>query len=677
MSMFYAGQADYITQLNNLAALVGGGASWTANRVIYANGSGALSTSSNLTFDGSVLGIANQQYTPWAGSAPAGVGASMFYGTLTGTGQVGIYSILIQTSGGTSTGYAVQARVDTAAAAFTLTEAAAFYASNPSIGGGSAITNYNGFYCANTATGGTFQSAFHGAMASGTGKFNLYMSGTAQNYIAGVTGLGNVGPVSDRQLYVANNNLSGTGQYGIVTTITSTSGGTAENFAYYGANATAAASFTLANAAAFCADNATKGAGSTITNLVGFLSRDLTVGGFNAGFRGMVTSGASKWNLYMDGSASNYLAGPLFIGSTQNDLLLGIQIQATGTGGYFGYSASTYSTNAAESCVLDFKRSKSASIGTMTAVASGDALGGIYFRGADGTTLANLSSFIRANVDGTVSTGIVPGRLEFHTTSAAGADQLVLTLDKAKLATFAGAVTVTGGSLDATSAVSGGNVQLTASNTSNTANSNAYCKAIVAGGSAGDAAFYCQVTGGQDYTVGVDNSDSDAYVGSVGSALGTNNFMRVSSARAVSIFGTATNDDAAAGFYGEYITSQVVSGSSVSLTTNTVANITSISLGAGDWDVTGVIDFTFGATTSYTRLQGGISTTSATMGSVDNYFQFEIVAQVPTATVDPAFVVPTVRLSLSGTTTVYLVVQGTFTVSTLKAYGRIRARRVR
>lgn len=132
-----------------------------------------------------------------------------------------------------------------------------------------------------------------------------------------------------------------------------------------------------------------------------------------------------------------------------------------------------------------------------------------------------------------------------------------------------------------------------------------------------------------------------------------------------------------AGSVGEYVSSTVATGSSVSLTTNTTANITSISLTPGDWDVTGVVDFTFGATTSYTNLQGGVSTTSATIGGQDSYFDFETAATVPTATKDPAFTVPTVRLTLTSTTTVYLVAQATFTVSTLKAYGTLRARRVK
>jgi hypothetical protein len=140
---------------------------------------------------------------------------------------------------------------------------------------------------------------------------------------------------------------------------------------------------------------------------------------------------------------------------------------------------------------------------------------------------------------------------------------------------------------------------------------------------------------------------------------------------------TQTNDNASAGNAGEYISSTIATGASVALTNGVTANVTSISLTAGDWDVTGVVDFTFGATTSYTNLAGGVSTTSATLGAQDSFFDFETPAEVPTAANDPAWVVPTVRLSLSATTTVYLVAQAAFTVSTLKAYGTLRARRMR
>ena len=57
------------------------------------------------------------------------------------------------------------------------------------------------------------------------------------------------------------------------------------------------------------------------------------------------------------------------------------------------------------------------------------------------------------------------------------------------------------------------------------------------------------------------------------------------------IIGTTTNDDAAAGKIGEYQSAGIGFGSAISLTTATPANVTSISLTAGDWDVSGVIYF--------------------------------------------------------------------------------------
>lgn len=143
------------------------------------------------------------------------------------------------------------------------------------------------------------------------------------------------------------------------------------------------------------------------------------------------------------------------------------------------------------------------------------------------------------------------------------------------------------------------------------------------------------------------------------------------------VIGTTTNNNAAAGIVGEYLSSTITTGASVALATGVTSNVTSIPLTAGDWDVTGSVQYTFGATTSYTNLVGGISTVTATLGGQGNNFDFETAAVVPTAAADMSWAVPVVRISIAATTTVYLVAQGTFSVSTLKAYGILRARRVR
>jgi hypothetical protein len=78
---------------------------------------------------------------------------------------------------------------------------------------------------------------------------------------------------------------------------------------------TQAASFTT-NYNHFVASQNTIGAGSVITTQTGYnVSANLTVGTNNYGFRGQIPSGTNRWNLYMDGTATNYLAGDTGIGT--------------------------------------------------------------------------------------------------------------------------------------------------------------------------------------------------------------------------------------------------------------------------------------------------------------------------------------------------------------------------
>lgn len=139
--------------------------------------------------------------------------------------------------------------------------------------------------------------------------------------------------------------------------------------------------------------------------------------------------------------------------------------------------------------------------------------------------------------------------------------------------------------------------------------------------------------------------------------------------------GTSTNDNSAAGKVGEVILSTVAV-STVSLSTGTAANITSISLTAGDWDVYGLIDYHPGGSTTASYLQGGISQTSGTLGSQETIASdpFAIAAGLG---VDPGIVVPPQRVNLASTTTVYLVAKAGFALSTLTGGGILWARRAR
>lgn len=139
------------------------------------------------------------------------------------------------------------------------------------------------------------------------------------------------------------------------------------------------------------------------------------------------------------------------------------------------------------------------------------------------------------------------------------------------------------------------------------------------------------------------------------------------------IVGTTAADNAAAGSVGQYATN---SATGTNMTTATAANCATISLTAGDWDVFGTVTFVPDVTTTVTLVQAGINTTSATMSAANaggsNFLQASF-----TTGGGQAISTPVVRIPLAATTTVYLVGQTQFGVSTMQCSGFIRARRVR
>ena len=143
------------------------------------------------------------------------------------------------------------------------------------------------------------------------------------------------------------------------------------------------------------------------------------------------------------------------------------------------------------------------------------------------------------------------------------------------------------------------------------------------------------------------------------------------------IVGTTTNDDADAGNVGEIVESTVLVGAAVSLTTATDADITSISLSAGDWDVWGLVSFSPAGTTTISSLIGWISSTSATLPTSPNEGAISTFNLTFTTGATQDISVGMKRISVAGATTVYLSAQATFLVSTMDGYGYIGARRVR
>jgi hypothetical protein len=141
--------------------------------------------------------------------------------------------------------------------------------------------------------------------------------------------------------------------------------------------------------------------------------------------------------------------------------------------------------------------------------------------------------------------------------------------------------------------------------------------------------------------------------------------------------GTTTNDSAAAGYVGEYVSSTVASPGTSLAVSGTVYNVTSISLTAGDWDVSGIVFYDSATgTVNVAFAQSGISLVSATQSAT--FIPFSQTYNSTIASIAYASqLTGTWRVSLSATTTVYLLARAGYSVQTPFAFGTLRARRVR
>lgn len=137
---------------------------------------------------------------------------------------------------------------------------------------------------------------------------------------------------------------------------------------------------------------------------------------------------------------------------------------------------------------------------------------------------------------------------------------------------------------------------------------------------------------------------------------------------------TATNDNATAGDIGEYVESVIPPGGAVTLTDASANNVTEIGLGAGDWDVEGVVTF-LGAASTVTYRAAALSDTSYTL--ISDGRESADTRETVTTSETTSLVLTRKRVSLSTSATVNLVALAMFSAGAVTAYGSITARRVR
>jgi len=111
-------------------------------------------------------------------------------------------------------------------------------------------------------------------------------------------------------------------------------------------------------------------------------------------------------------------SGRLLVGTASSTVHIrsGQKIASVATGGdYSGINSTTYAgASSAPAPIIDLNKSRGSTDSNMTSVISGDTLGYLQFRGADGTNFVTAAE-ISAAVGGDPGANVMPGRLVFST----------------------------------------------------------------------------------------------------------------------------------------------------------------------------------------------------------------------------------------------------------------------
>lgn len=165
--------------------------------------------------------------------------------------------------------------------------------------------------------------------------------------------------------------------------------------------------------------------------------------------------------------------------------------------------------------------------------------------------------------------------------------------------------------------------------------------------------------------------------------------LRVTNTAGTAIKGTTTGAVAATGDVGEIQTVILPVASKNALATGTAENLSAstLGLGAGQYQISGGIDFAGDTGTTYSQLNVSLSTVSGAMASgvdlgIPNTSTGQIWIQKTMSsqtlgTSDVFLDIPAYDVFVTSSTTLFIVVRATFAVNSLWATGYIQARRVR
>jgi|GEM_PF-3295024 len=159
--------------------------------------------------------------------------------------------------------------------------------------------------------------------------------------------------------------------------------------------------------------------GTTATGTSPHISGDVTTGLFSdtASNVSIATSGTER--LRLDGSGRVGVGASLL--SVSNASTIDPRLLVVGSGVANGIQSVRTGTPGSGGAQIVLSSTRGALPTTYTALQSGDGIGTLSFNGADGSQF-DAGALILAQVDGTVSTGVLPTRLIFNTNRGAGAN---------------------------------------------------------------------------------------------------------------------------------------------------------------------------------------------------------------------------------------------------------------
>ena len=140
------------------------------------------------------------------------------------------------------------------------------------------------------------------------------------------------------------------------------------------------------------------------------------------------------------------------------------------------------------------------------------------------------------------------------------------------------------------------------------------------------------------------------------------------------VIGDVSGTAVPANYIGQVLSSVVPIGSAITLSNGVLTNITSLSLTAGNWLLTGCLAFDSNGTGTESAiiLSAFSGTTTTDQVNGDNRF----VAKAPTSTNDVSATIPNWPVTISATATYYLKARMDFSSGTNRSYGRLTAVRI-